>query len=89
MFHNVSDKNVASIRELRTNFRQVKKKVEDYGEVVITDRGEPVYVLRPVPPPKKKQRAIPDYYARLVKRQPKPISPEIWKRIWEVERGER
>ena len=79
---------MASIRELRTNFRQVKKKIEDYGEIVITERGKPLYVLQALPPPEKKRQPRPDYYARLVKDQPKPMDPEIWKRIWETERGE-
>jgi antitoxin (DNA-binding transcriptional repressor) of toxin-antitoxin stability system len=88
MFHNVSDKNVASIRELRTNFRRIKKKIEDYGEVVITDRGEPAYVLKLLPRKKKKRTPLPDYYAILLKHQPKPLSAEETRRFWEEERGD-
>ena len=79
----------ASIRELRTDFRGVKKKMEEHGEVVITDNGEPSYVIKPLPAPKKKRVPPPDYYARLIKRQPKPISEEASRLIWETERGDR
>jgi hypothetical protein len=74
---------------LRTDFRSVKRKMEQHGEIVITDRGAPAYVLKPVirAPPK---RARPfDYYARLLKRQPKPMPAVETQRFWEEERGDR
>jgi antitoxin (DNA-binding transcriptional repressor) of toxin-antitoxin stability system len=82
--------NTASIREIRTDFRSVKKKIEEHGEVIITDNGEPAYVLKPVPHTKPKSRPpSPDYYARLLKIQPKPMSKEATERFWEEERGNR
>ena len=82
--------NTASIREIRTDFRSVKKKIEEHGEVIITDNGEPTYVLKPLPRPKPKRRPpLPDYYARLLKQQPKPMSEEKSRLLWEMERGER
>ncbi len=76
----------ATIRELRTNFRSVKRKIEEHGQVTITDRGEPAYLLKPVPRNPKKGGSPPDYYARLLKRQPKPLSAEDTRRFWEEER---
>jgi antitoxin (DNA-binding transcriptional repressor) of toxin-antitoxin stability system len=82
--------NTASIRELRTDFRTIKRKIEEHGEIVITDNGEPAYLLKALPPPKRKKcPPLPDYYARLLKRQPTPLSPEETRKFWEEERGDR
>jgi hypothetical protein len=74
--------------ELRTNFRSVKRKIEQHGELVITDRGEPAYVLKPVIRPAPKHARPFDYYARLLKRQPKPMPEAETRRFWEDERGD-
>lgn len=76
----------ATIRELRTDFRSIKRKVEEHGEIVITDRGTPAYVLKPVVPPAPRPVSPPDYYARLVKRQAQPMTAEATQRFWEEER---
>ena len=60
--------NTATIRELRTDFRAVKRKIEQHGELVITDHGEPAYLLKRVPPKIRRIDEIPDYYARLLTR---------------------
>ncbi len=78
-----------SIRELRTDFRAVKRKVEQFGQVTITDNGEPAYVMGPVVPKPKKRRPMPDYMARLLKRQPKPMSERATREFWDYERGDR
>lgn len=81
--------NVATIRELRADFRSVKRRIEQHGEVVITDRGEPVYVIcviKPLPAPPKKHAPAPNYYARLLKRQPKALTAEATRRFWDDER---
>ena len=39
----------ATIRELRTDFRAEKRRIEQHGQVVITDRGRPSYVIRALP----------------------------------------
>jgi antitoxin (DNA-binding transcriptional repressor) of toxin-antitoxin stability system len=78
--------NTATIRELRTDFRSVKRRIEQHGEVVITDHGEPAYLLRSLPQRPKKSTSPPDYYTRLLKRQPKPLSAEATRRFWEEER---
>lgn len=79
--------NIATIRELRTDFRRVKRRIEEHGEVVITDRGEPAYVIKSLPSPSKKSPPLPDYYSRLLKHQPKPLSAEATRRFWDEERG--
>ncbi len=78
--------NIATIRELRTNFRSVKRRIEQHGEVVITDHGQPTYLLRPLPPSPRRSASPPDYYARLLKRQPKPLSAGATREFWEAER---
>ena len=79
----------ASIRELRTDFRAVKKKIEEHGEIIITDNGEPAYLIKPVQRKREKRAPLPDFYARLVKRQPKPLSAEETRQFREEERGDR
>lgn len=80
-------KTTATIRELRTDFRSVKRRIEEYGEAVITDRGQPAYVIKLLPSSPKKSASLPDFYARLLKRQPQPLSAEATRRFWEEERG--
>lgn len=63
----------ATVRDLRTNFPKLKRLLEDEEEVVITDHGTPVAVLKRVEPPVKRARPI-DYYTRLKRRMPKAIS---------------
>jgi antitoxin (DNA-binding transcriptional repressor) of toxin-antitoxin stability system len=79
--------NTATIRELRTDFRAVKRRIEEHGEVVITDRGEPAYVIKSLPSSPSKTAFLPDYYARLLKRQREPLSAEATRQFWEEERG--
>ncbi len=78
--------NTATIRQLRTDFRSVKRKIEQHGEVVVTDHGEPAYVIKLLPAPTRKRPPLPEYYARLRKRQPKPLSAEDTRQFWEGER---
>ena len=78
--------NDATIRELRTDFRSVKRKIEDYDEVTITDHGEPSYIIKSLPPPAKKKVPARDYYERLLERQPKALSPKETRQFWEEER---
>jgi antitoxin (DNA-binding transcriptional repressor) of toxin-antitoxin stability system len=78
--------NTATIRQLRTDFRSVKRQIEQHGEVVVTDHGEPAYVIKSLPAPAKKRRPLPDYYARLRKRQPEGLSAEDTRQFWEEER---
>lgn len=79
----------ASIREIRTDFRSVKRKIEQHGEIVITDNGEPAYVLKALPRKRKERPPLPDYYARLLEQRPKPMSEQETAEFWEEERGGR
>ncbi len=79
----------ASIRELRTDFRAVKRKLEEFGRIIITDNGEPAYVMEPVAPTAKKQPPLPDYYARLLAEQPVPLTAEQSRQLHEENRGDR
>lgn len=77
-----------TVRQLRLNFRAVKRQVEEHGSVVITDNGVPSYqlsVLKSVPPERK---PLPDYGARLA-RQRSRISAEEGRRLHEENRGSR
>lgn len=88
MFH--PSMKTASIRQLRTEFPKVRKMIEREGEIVVTERGQAAYVIRPYTAPRKRAKAEPfDYYARLVRRMPKPISAEASKAIDELNRGDR
>ena len=66
----------ATIREWRTDFRSVKRKIEHYGGIVITDHGEPAYLLQPLRPKARANSPPPDYYARLRRRQPVYLAGE-------------
>ncbi len=78
----------ATIRDLRTRFPAVRRRLEDEGEVAITDHGRPIAVLRAWD--EKGRRAKPvDYYARLRGRMPKPLSRAAREALEEAERGER
>lgn len=79
----------ATIRELRTDFRSVKRKIEQHGEIIITDNGEPAYVLKSLPRKRKERPPLPDYYARLLEQRAKPMSKEETAAFWEEERGSR
>jgi antitoxin (DNA-binding transcriptional repressor) of toxin-antitoxin stability system len=75
----------ATVRQLRTDIRSVKREIEQHGQVVITDRGQPAYLIKPLPQKPRKSAGLPDSYARLVKRQPQPLSPKETHRFWEEE----
>ena len=80
----------ATIGDLRTDFRSVQRKAEEHGLVIITDNGVPSFELKPISPKRRaKKAALPDYYARLLKRQPKPMSEQAARGFWEYERGDR
>ena len=59
----------ATIRELRLNFRSIKRKLEEYGSVVISDNGTARYQITPLPQPVPPSTELPDYHARLQKQQ--------------------
>ena len=79
-----------TIRELRTDFRSVKRKVEEFGTITITDNGIPSFEMKSLTRPKPSKSApMPDYCARVVRRQPKAMTEDETRRFWEEERGDR
>lgn len=80
--------NTASIRQLRTEFPKVRKMIAREGEVVVTERGQAAYVIKPFTAPKKRRPAKKDYLARLLGYMPKPISAEA-SRAMDADRDDR
>ena len=78
-----------TIRELRTDFRSVKRKIEHHGQVIITDNGVPSYEIKTLPAKPRKAPPMPDYMARLRKQRATPISAKVMRALWEHERGDR
>ena len=78
----------ATVRDLRTRFPRIKRLLEEEKEILITDHGRPVAILRVVQPGRSSPSAI-DYYARLRKRMPKPMSRAARRALDEAARGER
>jgi antitoxin (DNA-binding transcriptional repressor) of toxin-antitoxin stability system len=79
----------ATIRDLRTRFPRLKQLVAKEGEVIVTDRGRPAYVLRSYSARRPPQRSTVDYFARLVANQPRPLSAEASRALDEANRGDR
>jgi prevent-host-death family protein len=79
----------ASIRDLRTSFPRLRELVAREGEVVVTERGKPAFVLRPYSPAPKAPTKPVDYFARLKARQPRPLSAAASRALDEADRGER
>jgi antitoxin (DNA-binding transcriptional repressor) of toxin-antitoxin stability system len=78
----------ASIRDLRTRFPKVRRLLEQQGEIVVTDRGEPILILLPYTARRTRPRTV-DYFARLRRRMPKPLSKSARQALDEADRGER
>jgi len=79
----------ATVRDLRTRFPEIKKLIDREGEVIVTDHGEPSFVLRRYRPETSKRPAAVDYFARLVGRMPKPMSRKKTKALDDANREER
>ena len=80
----------ATIRDLRNRFPEIRKLVEEEGEVIVTEQGAPRYRLTRVSPTKGKRPLPPkDYMARLRRHQPRPISAAAARALDDANRGER
>jgi len=79
----------ASIRDLRTQFPRIRRIVEQEGEVVITERGRPVILLKAYSEERPSRPPAVDYWARLRSRMPRPISAQAREELDEADRGER
>ena len=79
----------ATIRDLRTKFPEVRKLLEREGEIVVTDRGRPVVVLRNYDARATGKIPPVAYYARLRRRMPKALSKAGRRALDEADRAER
>jgi antitoxin (DNA-binding transcriptional repressor) of toxin-antitoxin stability system len=79
----------ASVRDLRTSFPRVRQLIERDGEVIVTERGKPTYILRAYQSPPNTTRKSMDYFARLKSRQPRALSAAASRALDEADRGER
>ena len=79
----------ATVRDLRTRFPRLKQLIAQEGEVIVTDRGRPAYVLRSYSARRPAKRSGVDYFARLVARQPRPLSAAASRALDEANRGDR
>ena len=79
----------ATVRDLRTHFPRIKRLLEQEDEVVITDHGQPIARLMPFRQTASRRAAHVDYYARLLRRMPKPMSKVSRRALDEADRGER
>ena len=79
----------ATIRDLRTKFPKVRHLIETKGEVIVTERGEPRFVLRLYHAQPSQKVSTVDFYGRLVARMPKMLTEKQSRAIDELNRGER
>jgi len=79
----------ASIRDLRTHFPRIRKLLEQEGELIVTDRGRPVLLLRPYDKRDNRRPKPIDYYERLRRRMPRRLSDAAVRELDEANRGER
>lgn len=78
-----------SIRDLRLKFPEIRRQIEEYGEVVITDNGVPSYLLKSIAKKRRKEPTPVDYWARLVAQQPNEMSREDSQALLDENRGDR
>ena len=86
MIHNMR---TATIRDLRTRFPSVRRMLEQEGQLIVTDRGRPVMLLQPYRERVVRRGVRVDYFARLRRRMPKPLSAAARRALDEADRGER
>jgi len=70
-------------------FPRVKEVVAREGEVIVTERGRPAYVLRSYTPNHAPAVEKVDYLARLKAHQPHPLSARASRALDEANRGDR
>ena len=79
----------ATIRDLRTRFPEIRKLLEREGEIVVTDRGKPVVVLRNYEAKPAARTANVSYFNRLKRRMPTALSRANRQTLDEASRAER
>jgi antitoxin (DNA-binding transcriptional repressor) of toxin-antitoxin stability system len=79
----------ATVRDLRTQFPRLKQAIARQGEILVTERGRPAYVLRAYRAARRFPAGKVDSFARLKARQPRPLSGRASRALDEVNRGDR
>ena len=79
----------ATIRDLRTQFPRLKQVIDREGEILVTERGRPAYVLRAYRAAHRSVVEKVDYLARLKARQPRPLSARASRALDDANRGDR
>ena len=80
----------ATVRDLRNRFPEVRKLIEQEGEVVVTEQGTPKYRLTRYSAAEGRKAARPkDYLTRMRRHQPRPISAAAATALHGGNRGER
>ena len=80
----------ATLRDLRNHFPQVRKLIEREGEVVVTERGTPRYLLTRYASVDRQTRVPPkNYLKRLRRHQPRPLTAAEANALHDANRGER
>jgi antitoxin (DNA-binding transcriptional repressor) of toxin-antitoxin stability system len=79
----------ATVRDLRTQFPRLKQVIAREGELLVTERGRPAYVLRAYRAARHPSTERIDYFARLRSRQPRPLSARASRALDDANRGER
>lgn len=81
----------ASLSELRTDFRSVRRKLKRHGQVTVTEKGQPAFRLEPIAPTAAPavSDGVPDYYARVTRRQPRMMGAEETHEFHAENRGDR
>jgi hypothetical protein len=79
----------ATIRDLRNRFPEVRKLLDEQGEVVVTDQGAPRYRLTRYVPATPAAPAPKDYMTRMRRHQPRPASAAASSALHDANRGDR
>ncbi|MEP2777157.1 MAG: type II toxin-antitoxin system prevent-host-death family antitoxin [Luteolibacter sp.] len=79
----------ATVRDLRNQFAQVAKWIEEGEDVEITRSGKPFARLAPAPPVERHATKMPDFLARMRRRFPKDNPGKGLSAVVDHDRGDR
>ena len=79
----------ATLRPNGADARAATRKTKAFSKPSISQNVELGALTKPTPPKPREPRPQPDYMARLLKYQPKPMSAKAARELWEYERGDR
>ena len=82
-------KGTVNHRQRPTDSRVIKRKGKQFDKATAPGDAPSAAASKPPPPKPKKPVPLPDYMARILKRQPKPMSAKATREFWEYERGDR